>query len=133
MPLLTGDIQSRIFKAFKGKLLAGQIRREVVGESAGLDDNGDPIDVGWSALACQGFTQNYSDYFIMTSGIETTDLQVCIFGGSIPGFTPSKDDQVWFKGIAGIAWYQLRGPVKTDPATALWVCQAFPIPQPEDA
>lgn len=128
--LLTGDIQKQVFAAFRGKLLTGVIRQARVGISGGLDDYGDAIDVGFVESKCEGFTENYSDAFKAASGIPQTDIKVNIFGGSIPGITPGKDDLVMLKGITGVQWYQLRGPVKTDPATALWNCQAFPRAAP---
>jgi hypothetical protein len=127
--LLTGDLQKQIYDAFKGKLLKGLIRQAVVDSSAGLDAFGDPIDTGSVDTACEGFTENYSDYFY-ASGIPQTDLKVNIFAGSIKGITPGKDDLVMLKGITGEQWYQLRGPIRTDPATALWTAQGFPVATP---
>ncbi len=128
--LLGGDLQKQVFAAFKGKLLKGLIRQKRFDVSAGLDGYGDPIDTGFVDTPCEGFTDNYSDAFKAASGIPDIVLKVMIFGGSIPGITPSKDDLIMLKGINGIAWYQLRGPVKTDPATALWECMAVPASAP---
>lgn len=133
MALLTGDLQGQIFAAFKGKLLKGLIRQIVIGVSGGLDARGDPIDVAPVYTRIEGFVEDYSDYFKATAGVPQTDVKVNIFGGSCPGVTPGKDDIVMLKGIAGQKWYQLRGPISTDPATALWVCQAQPTKAPDDA
>ncbi len=127
--LLTGDLQKQIFAAFKGKLLKGMIRQQAINASAGLDALGDPIAITATDTPCEGFTENYSDSFY-ASGIPTTDLKVNLFGGSIIGITPGKDDLVMLKGITGEQWYQLRGPIRTDPASALFTCQAFPIAAP---
>ncbi len=70
---------------------------------------------------------------ISRSGIPNTDVKVNIFGASVPGYQPAKDDIVRLdrKTKTGVVstWYQLRGS-RTDPAQALWVCQAFVIPAP---
>jgi hypothetical protein len=125
MSLLASEIQKQIWDGFRGKLLKGFIRQKSIDVSAGLDELGDPIDTGHVDTKCEGFASNYSDRFKAT-GITELDMKVCIFGGSIPGIQPGKDDIVMLKGITGDEWYQLRGPVKKDPATALWTCQAVP-------
>lgn len=126
MGLLTGDLATSVYKAFKGKLLTGLIRQTTVAESGGLDQYGDPIDVASTDTVCEGFVENYADYFRAKAGIPEFDIQVNIFAKSIPGITPTKDDIVQMNG----RWYQLRS-AKTDPATALWTCQAYPIPEQE--
>lgn len=126
--LLTGDLQRQIYAAFRGKLLKGVIRR--ANPTVATDALGDAVPAGFTSTPCQGFTDNYSDQFKAAAGIPQASLKVMIFGGSIPGITPGKDDMVMLKGINGTAWYQLRGPVKTDPATALWECQALPASAP---
>lgn len=130
MALLTGDLAKKVFKAFKGKLLTGLIRQTVTPDSGALDDLGDPLDSAPVDTAIEGFTEDYSAYFRATAGIPDTDTKVNIFAESCPGLIPSKDDKVKLIGRFGAQWYQLRS-AATDPATALWVCRAFPIPEPE--
>lgn len=130
MALLTGDLASQVFAAFKGKLLKGIIRQTVIPESGALDSHGDPIDSDPVDTAIEGFFENYDDAYKARAGIPLNDLQVNIFAKSCPGVTPTKDDVVKLIGTGGVAvWYQLRK-VKTDPATAMWVCQSFVIPEP---
>lgn len=134
MPLLTGDIQKQVFAAFKGKLLKGFIRQSAIDDSAALDDLGDVQDSAYVDIKIEGFTENYSDYFQKTSGIPDGDVKVNIFAASAPTMTPGKDNKVMFRdlqdGVLSDVWYQLRGPISKDPATALWTCQALPIPAP---
>lgn len=126
MGLLDGDIAKAIFAGFKGKLLAGEVRRESA--AGGLDEHGDPVAVAVSYTAMEGFTDEYSDFYRAQLNIPDTDLKVNIFAQSAPGFEPTKDDKVRF----GSKWYQLRK-IKVDPAGALWECQAFEIEAPIDA
>lgn len=129
MSLLSGDLASQIFAGFKGRLLSGIIRHQTVPESGGLDALGDPIDTATTDTAIEGFTEAYDDAFRNRAGIPETDLMVNIFAKSCPGVTPSKDDVVRIDHGTVAEWYQLRR-VKTDPATALWTCQAFAVPDP---
>lgn len=121
--LLEGQLAKAIYAGFKNKLLTGTLRRVVPGID--LDDNGDPRDSTIQTWTVQGFTDKYSAFYSAQAGIPDSDLKVCIFAQSIPGVTPTKDDKALFQG----KWYQLRK-VGTDPATALWECQAFEIPVP---
>lgn len=125
MALLTGDIAKKIFAGFKGKLLKGELRRET--PSTALDEYGDSVKEP-SYFTVEGFVDEYSEFYRASAGIPDTDLKINIFAQSAPTLTPNKDDKVQFLG----QWYQLRR-VGTDPATALWVCQAFKIDPPVDA
>ncbi|GGB00540.1 hypothetical protein GCM10011491_30930 [Brucella endophytica] len=122
-PLLTGQIAKAIYAGFKGKLLTGQLRQQSAG---GLDEYGDPTPGTVTLSPMQGFTDEYDDAYRARAGIPETDLIVNIFAQSLPaGIRPGKDDKAQFLG----QWYQIRA-VKTDPATALWTCQAFRIEAP---
>lgn len=135
MALLTGDIRQQVFAAFKGRLLKGVIRQKIYDASAGLDDLGDPIDSGTIDTGIEGFTENYSDFFQRTSGIPDGDVKVNFFAQSAPLVEPGKDDLVMFQdlkaGVVTSLWYQLRGPISKDPASALWTCQAKPTAAPD--
>ncbi len=124
--LLTGKIAKAIFKGFKGKLLTGELRREI--RTAPLDEFGDPTITGPEYFRIEGFTDQYSAFYRKKAGIPETDLKVAIFSQSSPGLTPKKDDKVFFTPT----WYQLRQ-VGVDPAGALYECQAFEISPPIDA
>lgn len=126
MALLTGDLANQVFAAFKGKLLFGLIRQFSAPISGGLDSYGDAIETVPTDTAIQGFVEDYSAYYRATAGIPATDIRVNIFAKSAPAIVPGRDDKVQMNGV----WYQLRA-VTTDPATAMWTCQAFPIPSPE--
>jgi hypothetical protein len=122
-PLLTGQLAKAIYAGFKGKLLSGSLRRVAPG---GLDQYGDTVPGTVTTYPCEGFTDKYDDAYRARAGIPETDLIVNIFAQSLPaGIQPTKDDTAQFLGT----WYQLRA-VKTDPATALWVCQAYEIRAP---
>lgn len=125
--LLEGQIADLIYKGFKNKLLTGTLRRRAASAAVGLDEYGDPISSPPTDWTCQGFTDEYSEFLRGSLGIPDTDLKVSIFAKSLPsGVRPLKDDLVRFQSV----WYLLRT-VGTDPATALWVCQATKL-QPED-
>lgn len=128
--LFEGALASAIYAGFKGKLLKGVLRRETASGSAGLDSLGDPLATVVETWACQGFTDLYSAFYRSQAGIPDTDLKANIFAKSLAGgVVPTKDDQVKFT-VSGVAtWYQVRK-VDVDPATALWVCQAFEIADP---
>ena len=122
--LLEGQIAKAIYKGFKGRLLAGTLRRETLGTT--LDAYGDPTGASVSSYSIEGFVSGYSAFYRATAGIPETDVKVNIFAQSSPGLVPSKDDLVQFQGV----WYQLRS-VNVDPATALYACQAFVTVEPE--
>ncbi len=124
--LLTGKLAKQIFKGFKGKLLKGELRREVSGDT--LDEFGDPVGPTLQYFGIEGFTDEFSAFYKEKAGIPESDLKVAIFAQSSPGLTPRKDDKVTFKG----KWYQLRK-IGVDPADALFECQSFEVLPPIDA
>lgn len=126
MGLLTGDLAQAIFNGFKGLLLTGELRREV--KSGVLDEYGDPVGNTIEYYSIEGFVDEYNNFYQSQAQIPETDLKLSIFAKSSPGLTPLKDDKV----IMNNVWYQLRS-VATDPATALFECQAFVISPPVDA
>lgn len=129
MGFLDGSLAQSIYDGFKGRLLTGTIRQSAAPDSGVLDDRGDPIDTVETDTALEGFTENYDDAFMARAGIPGTDLMVNIFAKSCPSITPGKDDRVAMVQAGVTTWYQLRR-AKIDPAGALWVCQAFKIPDP---
>lgn len=131
MGLLDGDLRDSIYAAFKGKLLSGTLYGAEVPVSGALDALGDPLDVSRPEYPIEGFADAYSAFTHAQAGIPDTDLKLCFFGATIVGVVPQ---QGWVakllkKGVA--TWYEIRKE-GIDPAGALWECQAFVVPQPED-
>jgi hypothetical protein len=126
--LLSGQLAKAIYAGFKGKLLKAQLRREVIAESGGLDALGDPLATSATLYPCEGFVEGYSAFYRAQAGIPETDSKVNLFASSLAA-RPTKDDKVEIP-LASGQWWQLRK-VDTDPATALWVCQAFQCKAPE--
>lgn len=126
--LLDGFLADAIYKGFKNKLLIGTLRRMSFVRAEGLDERGDPNRRTPTDYLCQGFTDEYSEFFRATAGVPDTDLKVCVFGKSLPaGVRPQKDDYVQFRST----WYQLRT-VMVDPANALWECRASRLQEEND-
>ena len=124
MASLLDKIPKQIFAGFKGKLLAGVLRRPAPGPL--LDDYGDPTTTVVTTYNCQGFVDNFSVFYLAQAGIPLTDIKWNIFAASLTGsLVPQKDDQVQFRE----QWYQIRT-VNTDPAQALWFGAAFAIEAP---
>lgn len=128
--LLEGALAKQVFAGFKGKLQKGTLRRAAPAISAGLDDRGDPIATDVTTWGFEGFKENYDDAYRARAEIPETDVKVNVFASSLPrGVAPMKDDQAELpKGSR--QWWQLRK-VATDPATALFVCQAYAIQAPQ--
>lgn len=120
--LLEGKIAKAIYKGFKGKLLKGTLTRQVVAETAGLDENGDPIDVGPQTFPFQGMIENFSAFFRATVGIPDTDVGVLIFAESI-STVPNKDDKVTLRNRQ----FQVRKVLEVDPAEATYRLQCFEV------
>lgn len=127
MGLLDGDLATSIYNGFKGKLLTGEVRRNAPGISAGLDDQGDPLDLDSETWDVEGFIDNYSRDTRARAGIPDTAVKVCIFAQSAPDYSPRKDDTVRI----GARWARiLDGPIVIDPAGALWELQGQEIDAP---
>ena len=119
--LLDGQLARQIYAGFRNKLQKGTLWRAGIASSGGLDGYGDPIATDPQTWPMQGFTDAYNDVFRAQAGIPEGDVKVCIFAKSLPaGIRPGKDDKAFING----QWWQLRK-AATDPATALWTCQAF--------
>lgn len=125
MGLLDGDLARTVYAAFRGKLKSGVLR--IVAGTADLDNYGD--DPGGEPVdhPIEGFVENYDAAYAARAGITQTDVMVNIFAQSIPGIEPPIDAKVGIGAPGAREWYQLRE-AKTDPATALWVCRAFAVP-----
>jgi len=118
-----------IDRAFKGRLRTGVIVRNVAGA---LDGHGRPSGAVPIGAAVRCFVDDFSQFYKASAGINATDMRVNLFGASIEGLQPRKDDRVRIdypaaNGLpARSQWYQLRG-ATVDPANALWQCTAYEI------
>lgn len=122
--LLEGQLAKAIFQGFKGKLLKGTLRRDVVAESAGLDDLGDPNATDPQTFSGEGYVDSKVERFARVAGIPTLDGTVYFFGASLPT-TPLKGD----KAFMASQWWEVHA-VQNDPATALWALGCTSIPAP---
>lgn len=83
---------------------------------------------GWNTVpgapqehACKAMISAYSDHLRAVGNIPDTDVKVMIVGTSIE-VEPLKGDTVT---VGGRSWSLIR--VDTDPARAMWTCQARPV------
>jgi hypothetical protein len=127
--LLEGQLAQQLYAGFRGKLLRATLRQSTASASGGLDSFGDRIADAIETYPCQGFVEGYDAAYRKRAEIPETDSKVNIFAASLPaGISPGKDDEVQMPAMTG-PWWQLRQ-VQTDPATALWICQAYQIRAP---
>lgn len=70
---------------------------------------------------CMALIEAYSDHLRAVSDIPDTDVRLMIVGTSI-AVNPLKGDTVT---VGGNDWSLIR--VDTDPARAMWTCQARPV------
>lgn len=126
-----------IYAGFKGKLRAGVIR--VPGAVIGQDGKGRPERAAPALVAFEGFEDAYSDTTRAQAGIPQSSVRLNIFSASIaaPGIKPTTDQlcRLDFPAIPGRAafsrWYKLRTRLDTDPAGALWQCEAVVVEAPD--
>lgn len=120
MASLLDAIPKQIFSGFRGKLLPATL---TVITSSGVSSTGDATTLTETDYTCEGFLENYNEYYRAQAGIPNTDLKWNVFAASLPaGIEPSRDDKVKFRGDT----YRIRT-VETDPAKALWYGRAFKI------
>lgn len=78
-------------------------------------------DTGQSlGISCKAMVEAYSDHLRAVADIPDTDVKLMIIGTSIK-LTPRKGDVVT---LGADSWALIR--VDTDPARAIWTCQARP-------
>jgi len=70
---------------------------------------------------CKAMIEAYSDQLRAVAGIPDTDVKLMIVGTSV-AIDPIKGDTVT---LSGRNWALIR--VDTDPARAMWSCQARPV------
>lgn len=120
---LSGPLAKRIDKAFKSSKLplSGTLYREA---STTLDANNDPV-VTYTSYTFRGYVDEYSDTRRATAGIPMGDRIAAIFGASL-SVVPEIGDVVKYPGYNHM---KLRE-VPTDPAKALYECQAYEVDDP---
>lgn len=118
--LLDGQLAAAIAKGFRGKLIAGTLRKIT---ATGRDANGDPVTTA-TDYACEGFREDYSAYYRTQAGIPESDCKITLIAGLVD-VAPTTDDKIKISG----SWFQVRK-VTTDPASAAYVCQCFGIAAP---
>lgn len=123
MPSFLDQMAAQLYEGFRGKLHSGAIRR-MAGGSA-LDAKGRPIGQAPVLIPCEGFEDDYSALTRAQAGIPLTSVRVNIFGASIgDGLPPRMDELVRLDPPSGPRWYKLKERIATDPAGALWQCEA---------
>ncbi|RWB66570.1 hypothetical protein [Mesorhizobium sp.] len=120
---LEKQLAKTVAKAFKGKLLKGTLRREVLG--TGNDAYGDPNPGTVQTYPFEGIREDYSATFRAQAGIPSTDVRVLIIAGLI-NTVPKQDDQVLIRS----AWHKVRAIESIDPANATYALQCFEIRDP---
>lgn len=71
-----------------------------------------------TSYACRGFEDSYSAYYIANGLVQEGDRKIAVLAQSL-SITPQPGDQITSRGQT----FTVIG-VKTDPARALWECQA---------
>lgn len=124
---LEGSLARSLDAGFRGTSLKGQLYRGVPDEDGGMNALGYANRVQGNIWDCRGFIDNTRDYF--AGPTSRTIITVNIFSKSLEKGTvePQKDDLAQFRGD----WYQL-GEIRTDPAKALWICEAMKTTIPDD-
>lgn len=118
-------IRDKINQGFKGRLLAGTLRRETV---ASVDpEYGDAIPGTPETYSFNGARLEYDERFRMQAGIPENDSNILIIAGSL-ATTPAEDDLLLLRS----QWFQIRK-VRGDPANAAWECQSFEVPAPSES
>jgi hypothetical protein len=128
--MLEGRIARLVYSRFRGRLLRGLLMR-VVGQT--IEELNDPVGGCMVTYNIEGFVDTYDDQYRARAGIPEEHVKISIFAASLPeDVRPVKGDRVvLFRRRVG-THYRVAGPVTTDPAEALWECQAFVIPPEED-
>ena len=120
---LESQIKAQVAQAFKGKLLAGTIRR--VGATT-LDNRGNPVPGAVSTFAFEGIRESYSAVYRAQAGIPAEDVQFLVLLGSTTS-APRQGDQIK---LTNTSWHQVRTIPEVDPAGATAKCQCYAIPDP---
>lgn len=112
-------LRDELAKGFKGKLLSGIISRS---SSSSTNEYGYTVGGVTTNYICEGFVENYSDFYRLQAGISENDVKVILIAGNTQ-IEPKKDDLISFSGYPS---YKVRE-IKTDPAKATYECQSFSV------
>lgn len=125
-----------IYAGFKGQLRTGVIRRLAGG--GGTDSHGRPQGTVPTFHTIEGFDDDFSAFRRAQEGIPRESLRVNIFGASIkPPIEPTVDMMVRldYPATGGAPaysrWFKLKERIDTDPAKALWSCEAQEARDPD--
>lgn len=121
--LLESQIKKQVAAAFKGKLVAGTIRRTA---GATLDSLGNLAGGSVSTYAFEGIRESYSAIYRNQAGIPAEDVKFLVLLGSTT-ITPEQGDQIK---LSNTGWHQIREIPEIDPAGATAACQCYAIPDP---
>ena len=115
---LLDDIRAEIGAVFEDTSLF--FSEAVLTRATGLGGWGEGVAV-FDTYPCMAMRESYSDHLRAVAGIPDTDVKLMIVGTSI-AVDPLKGDTV---ALNGRNWSLIR--VDTDPAQAMWTCQARPV------
>lgn len=94
----------------------------LVRETPGTPDPDEPwveVDPAIETFPCLGFEDTWSAYYIANSLVTANDLKIAIVANTL-ATNPQPGDKITSRGKT----YTVGDYVKTDPARALWECQA---------
>lgn len=114
---LSGSLAKAIGGAFKGLFLDAVLTRYVVPDSPAPDpiDPPEPVPVEYP---CKAIHDTYSDFYRAQGLVEAGDRKVLILATSLT-VTPQENDKITIRGETFSVVM-----VRTDPALAVWECQA---------
>lgn len=116
MGLLTGGLAQTIHSAMKGLFLDAVLLRDVPGVSS---DPADPSPPVRSSYPCKAIADTYSSFDVASGLADSTDAKILILSKSL-SFRPVAGDKISLNGGKPLSIVR----VTTDPAMAVWECQA---------
>lgn len=120
---LENKLRDAIGKGLGAQLLTGTLERTAPAASSALDDYGDPVETATATWPVRGFDDDYDAAYRARAGIPESDVKVCVIGSGLPT-EPRKDDVITLSARGAQTRYRVRA-VRSDPARALWECQAY--------
>lgn len=120
--LLETQIRKAIGQGFKGRLLKGTLRRTV---SAGVDAKGDETNLTTTDYTFDGIRENFDKRYALQAGIPITDVRILIIADSL-AVQPVAGDKIKIRD----EWFQVRGILAIDPASASYNLQAYSVASP---
>lgn len=119
MGLLDGDIASLVSEGLEAADLPLDLT--LTRTTAGTPDPDQPwvaVSDTETAYSCRGFEDTYSAYYLANQLVQEGDRRIMIIAESL-SVTPQPGDRITSRGEI----FTIVGPVKADPARALWECQ----------